>query len=236
MGTSIHLNKNDFLSAVSALIPGAILRAMASLPKHLRPNPVGRERLPREIVAEYQRDRILDAATEVFAERGYQGSTVDHIVTAAHVGVGSFYERFDNKCACFIAAYDRVAAAARERIVAALPAEAPWGERLVAGLEALLAAIEADPAAARIGLIEVHAAGPAALAGHEGNLDEAAAALRGGRAEGDVAADLPESLEFATVGGLSWFLQQRIAAGEAVEATALLPDLLEIVSEPFLLA
>lgn len=209
---------------------------MASLPEHLRPDPVGRERLPREVVAEHQRDRILDAATGVFAERGYQGATVDHIVAAAHVGVGSFYERFDNKGACFVAAYDRIAAAARARIVAALPAEAPWGESLVAGLGALLAAIEADPAAARLGLVEVHAAGPAALARHERNLDEAAAALRGGRAQGDVGADLPESLEFATVGGISWYLQQRLAAGEADEATALLPDLLEIVSEPFLVA
>ena len=210
---------------------------MASLPEHLRPSPVGRERLPREVVAEHQRDRILDAATGVFAERGYQGATVDHIVAAAHVGVGSFYERFENKGACFVAAYDRIAAAARERIVAELPGEASsWGERLVAGLRAVLAAIEADPAAARVALVEVHAAGPEARARHERNLDEAAAALRAGRAEGDVAADLPESLEFATVGGLSWYLQQRIAAGEAGEAAAILPDLLEIVSEPFLLA
>lgn len=209
---------------------------MASLPEHLRPSPVGRERLPRGVVAEHQRDRILDAATEVFAARGYKAATVDHIVAAARVGVGSFYEHFDNKGACFAAAYDRIAAVTRARIVAALPVKAPWGERLVACLGALLAAIEADPAAARVALVEVHAAGPDALARHERNLDEAAAALRGGRTQGDVAADLPESLEFATVGGLSWYLQQRIGAGDAGAATALLPDLLEIVSEPFLAA
>jgi len=235
MGTSIHLNKNDILSDGRACTRG-YPPPMASLPEHLRPSPVGRERLPREVVAEHQRDRILRAATEVFAERGYQGATVDQIVAAAHVGVGSFYERFENKGACFVAAYDRVAIAVRERIVAALAGDARWGERLVASLRALLTAIEASPAAARLALVEVHTAGPTALAHHERNLDEAAAALRAGRAKGDVAADLPPSLEFATVGGLSWYLQQRIAAGEAGEATALLPDLLEIVSEPFLAA
>lgn len=209
---------------------------MASLPEHLRPSPVGRERLPREVVAEHQRDRILTAATEVFAERGFQAATVDHIVAAAHVGVGSFYERFDNKEACFVAAYDRVADDARERIAAALPSGEAWGERLVAGLRALLVAIESDPAAARVALVEVYAAGPVALARHQRNLDAAAVALRGGRAEGGVAADLPRSLEFATVGGLSWYLQQRIEAGEAGEATALLPDVLEIVSGPLFVA
>jgi AcrR family transcriptional regulator len=235
MGTSIHLNKNDILSDGSVYRRG-YPAAMASLPEHLRPSPVGRERLPREVVAEHQRDRILRAATEVFAERGYRGATVDHIVAAAQVGVGSFYERFDNKGACFVAAYDRIVAAARERIAAALRVEGAWGKRLVAGLRALLVEIEADPAAARLALVEVHAAGPAALARHERNLDEAAAVLRVGRAQGDVAADLPQTLEFATVAGLSWYLQQRIAAGEAGEATALLPDLLEIVSEPYLVA
>lgn len=216
--------------------PAAILLAMASLPEHLRQSPVGRARLPREVLAEHQRDRIVRAATEVFAERGYRGATVDHIVAAARVGVGSFYERFDNKGACFLAAYDGIVAAARERIGAALAPEGTWGERLVAGLRALLAAIEAGPAAARVALVEVHTAGPTALEHHRRNLDDAAAALRAGRAEGGVAADLPQTLEFATIGGLSWYLQQRIAAGEAGRASALLPDVLEIVSEPYLVA
>lgn len=235
MGTSIHLNKNDILSDGSGYTGGYPER-MASLPEHLRQNPVGRERLPREVVAAHQRDRILAAATEVFAERGYQATTVDHIVAAAQIGVGSFYEHFENKGACFVAAYDRVVAAAREGIAAALPARGAWSERLVVGLQALLTQVEADPAAARLAFVEVHAAGPAALARHERNLDEAAAALRAGRVEGGVAADLPEALEFATVSGLSWYLQQRIAAGEAGEASALLPGVLEIVSEPYLIA
>jgi AcrR family transcriptional regulator len=209
---------------------------MASLPDHLQSTAVGRERLPREIVAGYQRDRILLAATGVFAERGYPGATIDQIVAAAQVGVGSFYEHFENKEACFIAAYDRVAASVRGAVIAASSEPGLWSERLVAGLRALLEAIEADPAAARLVLVEVHTAGEAALAHHARHLDEVADALRAGRSRGGASVGLPQSLEFATAAGLSWYLQERIAAGAAARANTLLPELLEIVAEPYLVA
>ena len=198
------------------------------------PTPVGRDRLPREVLAEHQRDRILSAAVEVFAKRGYQGTTVDHLVAAARIGVGSFYEQFGNKEACFLAVYDRVVAAGRERISAALPADGSWGERLAAALAALLTAIEAEPFSARIALVEVQTAGGAALSHHERNLDEAAGLLRVGREQSPVPEELPSTLEFATIGGLTWFLQQRVALGETAEATKLLPEVLEIVAEPYL--
>jgi AcrR family transcriptional regulator len=209
---------------------------MASLPDHLQSSAVGRARLPREVVAEHQRERILVAATGVFAGRGYPGATIDQIVAAAHVGVGSFYEHFENKEACFIAAYDRVAASVRAAVLAGARGHRPWGEQLVAGLRALLEGIEADPAGARLALVEVHTAGEAVLAHHAHHLDEVAEALRAGRSQGGASVDLPQSLEFATVGGLSWYLQERIAAGDAASASALLPELLEIVAEPYLAA
>lgn len=196
--------------------------------------PVGREPLPREVLAEHQRGRVLAAAVEVFAKRGYQGTTVDHIVSAAHIGVGSFYSLFSGKEECFLATYDRVAADGRDRILAAIPADAPWPQQLAAALRALLELVEAEPFAARIALVEVQTAGSTALAHHERNLDEAANLLRAGREHSPVRDELPATLEFATVGGLTWFLQQRISLGETGNATRLLPEVLEIVAEPYL--
>jgi len=207
---------------------------MANLPDHLMPTPVGRDRLPREVMTKHQRERVLAAATEVFAKRGYQGTTVDHIVAGAKIGVGTFYGFFDGKEDCFLAAYDRTVADGREQIEAALVAGGSWPEQLVNVLRSLLKLIEADPFGARIALVEVQTAGPAALARHERNLDEVAELLRSGREHSPFRDELPASLEFATVGGLSWFLQQRIAVGEATDATKLLPEVLEIVAEPYL--
>jgi AcrR family transcriptional regulator len=207
---------------------------MARLPEHLMPTPVGRDPLPREVVAEHQRERVLAAAIEVFAKRGYQGTTVDHIVSAARIGVGSFYSLFDGKEECFLAAYDQIIARGRERLAAALPAGRPWPEQLAACLRALLELVEAEPFAARIALVEVQTAGPAALSRYEANLDEIAGLLRAGREHSPVLDELPGSLEFATVGGLVWFLQQRVVMGEAGTAEKLLPEVLEIVAGPYL--
>ena len=61
-----------------------------------------------------------------------------------------------------------------------------------------------------------------------------AALLRSGREHSPVPDELPATLEYATVGGLAWLLQQRIAIGEAAGITELLPEVLEIVVEPYL--
>src|SRR4051812_36064791 len=43
------------------------------------------------------REAILDAATRVFAERGYRGATVDAILAAAGLSKGAFYWHFESK-------------------------------------------------------------------------------------------------------------------------------------------
>lgn len=186
------------------------------------------------MVAEHQRERVLAAATEIFAKRGYRGTNVEHVVSAAKIGVTSFYSLFGGKEDCFLAVYDGVVTEGRERMAAAVEAEAPWPERLLAGLRALLELIEEQPFAARIALVEVHAAGATARAHHDRDLDDAAAMLQGGREHSPVADELPATLEFATVGGLAWFLQQRIVQGEAGGISRLLPEVLEIAAEPYL--
>lgn len=206
---------------------------MAALPEYLQSVPAGREKLPREVMEEHQRDRVLTAAIEVFAKRGYPGTTVDHLVAAAKVGVGSFYSLFDGKEACFLQAYDRIVAEGRAQIGAAVPAEGSWPQQLVACLRALLVLIEAEPLRARVALVEVQTAGAEALAHYEANLEEPASLLRTGREHSPIAAELPASLEFATVGGLVWFLQQRVVLGEFEGVEKHLPDVMEIVVEPY---
>lgn len=207
---------------------------MASLPEHLMPMPAGRHPLPREVMEAHQRDRVLDAATEVFAKRGYQATTIDHIVAAAKIGVGSFYSLFDGKQDCFLQAYDRIVAAAWDRIEAALPAARPWSEQAAAALRGLLESIAADPHGARVAIVEVQTAGSAALTRYQETLARIARLLRKGRAVSPVAGELPATLENATVAGVTWLLHQRIVVGEVEGIESLLPELLEIVVEPYL--
>jgi AcrR family transcriptional regulator len=206
---------------------------MASLPEHLQAKPAGRRRLAPEVRAEHQRERILDAATRVFAERSFQAATIDDIVAAAKVGVGSFYDLFDNKSDCFVQAYDRIVADAKARIAAAVPAEAPWPEQACAALWTLLRLVEADPVGARVALVEVQTAGAGALTRHEETIDGVIPLLARGRAENPALAELPSHLEEAIAGGLAWLLQQRLVQGEFEGAEAYLPDVLEIAVVPY---
>jgi AcrR family transcriptional regulator len=206
---------------------------MVSLPEHLQAKPAGRHRLPAEVRSQHQRERILEAAIEVFAKRGYQETTIDHIVSAAKVGVGTFYTLFHDKPGCFVQAYEKVVLEAREAIAAAVPAGAEWPEQACAALRALLERIEAEPLRARIALVEVQTAGPQALNRYEETLDSATPLLARGREVSPVGAELPPHMEEAVVGGLAWLLQQRLVLGEFEGANAHLPDVLEIAVEPY---
>jgi AcrR family transcriptional regulator len=207
---------------------------VATLPKHLSKTPVGRERLPRAVMEAHQRDRVIDASITVFAKRGYQGTTVDHIVAAAKIGVGSFYALFDGKLDCLLQAYDRTLGEARKEIAVAIPPEAAWPEQVCAALTSLLAWIAANPFPARLVLVEIQTAGPLALSRYEEALEAVTAPLSRGRGNSPHAAELPPTLEAAIVGGVAWLLQQRIVTGEAKAIEALFPELVEIVIEPYL--
>lgn len=52
---------------------------------------------------------LLDAATEVFLARGYDGATTGEIARVAGVAAGTFYLYFDDKRAAFVAVSSRAA-------------------------------------------------------------------------------------------------------------------------------
>lgn len=206
---------------------------MASLPPHLTKAPVGRDRVSRNLIESHQRERVLEAATGVFAKRGYPNTTIDHIVAAARIGVGSFYALFEGKEDCFAQVFDRVLERGRARIVQAIPADAPWEEQAGCALRALLDLIAAEPHAARIALVEVQTAGPESLVRYEDLLESLIPVLRVGRGLTPVGAELPETFEDATIAGVAWLLHQRLVAGELENIEQLLPDLVGILVEPY---
>ena len=209
---------------------------MPALPDHLRSQSVaiGRQPLEREVYLDHQRDRVIAAVTEVFAKRGYRATTVDHIVTAAKIGVGTFYGLFGGKEECFLAAYEAILADLQATIAAGLPDEAPVSERTCAALQISLEQIAAQPLRARLALVEVQTAGPPALARYQQTIDALIPQLARLREESPFAAELPSRLEEAVIGGLFWYLQLRLRQGELTDPGAHLAEVLEIVIEPYL--
>lgn len=54
-------------------------------------------RKPRQVRAELTRERVLTAATHVFAEHGYAAGTTNRIAEHARMSIGSLYQYFPNK-------------------------------------------------------------------------------------------------------------------------------------------
>src|SRR3984893_8047947 len=119
--------------------------------------------LPREHVTEIQRVRILAAMAEVAAERGAGAASVAHIVARAGVSRRTFYDLFEDREDCFLAAFDEAVAQAARTVLPAYEGETGWRERIRAGLLALLVFFEEEPALARLCVVEALAAGPKAL-------------------------------------------------------------------------
>jgi AcrR family transcriptional regulator len=207
---------------------------VVQLPASLSKAPVGHKRLSPEDLGEQQRQRILGALIGVFAKRGFQASTIDHLVGAAKIGVGSFYAHFEGKDDCLVQAYDKIVADVRGRIAAALPNGGSWPERALVGLDAVLRFGAEEPMAARVALLEAQTGGPAPVRRYNETLEEVADFLGRGREQSELAAALPLSFEEATASGLAWLLQGRLARGEVRDNDALFRELAEAMLEPYL--
>lgn len=113
-----------------------------------------------------QRDRLLVAAALVVAERGYAKASVSDIVAAAGVSRSTFYEGFDGKDDCLIAAYQATVTTSLARMAKAAMAAATdgWHAGLVAGVRLIFDDIRERPMIARATYVELVAAGPGVLA------------------------------------------------------------------------
>src|SRR5215472_7697100 len=68
-----------------------------------RPIDARPRRSPTQTRSRHTVAAILDAAARVFAQRGYTGTTTNHIADRAGVSVGSLYEYFPSKDAILVA-------------------------------------------------------------------------------------------------------------------------------------
>jgi AcrR family transcriptional regulator len=205
-----------------------------SLSERLAKMPPGRHLVPREFITQNQRERMLLATAELVAERGYQKTTIELIAKTARVALSTFYEQFSSKEECFLAAFDESIAAAKEVFDELLDTEQPWADQIAAGLEIFLEMIVAEPARARLCIVEAQAAGGEALARYQGMLESVAPKLREGREFNPRASRLPDGLEVAIVGGLAWLVHQRLLADRVDGIKALLPEMLQVTLTPYL--
>jgi AcrR family transcriptional regulator len=118
--------------------------------------------LGRGGVGEIQRARIIAAMGELVRERG-AGVSVAHVVARSGVSRRTFYELFEDREDCFLAAFDRAVSRAAETAVPAYRAGGSWRDGVAGGLEALLGFLDAEPELGYLCVVGALGAGPKAL-------------------------------------------------------------------------
>jgi AcrR family transcriptional regulator len=193
--------------------------ASPDIPRRL---PRGTHGLDRDVVEASQRTRLLEAVGRAVAERGYAAATIDDVVRRAGVSKKTFYEHFADKQDCFLAAYEAAGEELLERVREAHAAHDDRLERTRAGIRAYLRWLAAEPALARVFLIEVAAAGPQALERRERLRDRYAELMQERAAREHV----PFEVFHAVVAGVDDVVVRHIREHGAEDLPALEPVLL----------
>jgi AcrR family transcriptional regulator len=107
----------------------------------------------RETEARATREALIEAALELFTERGYAAVGTEEIVARAKVTRGALYHHFEDKRDLFRAVFQRVEGGLMERIGARMKAASdPW-ELMLNGMRSFLDACE-EPAVKQVALTD----------------------------------------------------------------------------------
>jgi AcrR family transcriptional regulator len=166
-------------------------------------------------VADIQRARMIAALVEVAGERGVGGVTVAHVVARSGVSRRTFYELFEDREDCFLAAFDRAVERGARRVVPAFQAPGVWRERVRAGLAALLEYLDDEPGMGALCIVDALGAGPVALERRTQVVGALIDVVHEGRREARGAAKPSRLTAEGVVGAVLAVLHARLSSGEA---------------------
>ncbi|HEV2857824.1 MAG TPA: TetR/AcrR family transcriptional regulator [Solirubrobacterales bacterium] len=181
---------------------------------------------PAKDVAQNQRERLFGAMVASVATRGYAATRVTDLIKLSGVSRRSFYDLFPDKEACFRAVVRELVS---KSLSAAAEVDGNGSERARRRFQALTKVVVAQPAAARLCLVEAFAAGEEAVA----PLEEARVALerqlQAGAAESPQRAGMPPEMISALLGAALEVVRTRLRQGREAELTELGPGLVDFL-------
>jgi AcrR family transcriptional regulator len=136
--------------------PGSLSLGASS--SHRRRLPRGENGMSHSFVVHSQRERILDAVTNLTASKGYAALTVEGIAAEAAVSLQAFYEHFSDKEEAFLVAYEIGHDKALALVEKAYESETDWRYGVRAAITALFGFLAGEPAFAHLAMVDVLAA------------------------------------------------------------------------------
>jgi AcrR family transcriptional regulator len=194
--------------------------------------PRGRHGLPRELVARSQRERLLAAVVRVAASRGYESTSVADILEEAGVGRESFYELFEDKKDCLLAARGILVDDLNATVAGAYNELGPWADRLRNALAVMLDWFAADPAAAKVVFVELAAIGTASRELFRADFARFTKLMDEGLEQPEPVPGLPRATALA-IGAALARVYEEVVRDRTAELPLLLPELTYELLVPF---
>jgi AcrR family transcriptional regulator len=195
--------------------------------------PPGRHGLSRSYVAANQRGRILDAVAATVCEKGYAATSVEDFITAARVSRRTFYDNFQNKEDAYLAAFDLISSELITRVSGIFDASPDFVTGTVNCLGEFLELAAAEPQYAVMCIVEVLAAGPAAIARRDAIMRALVDVLRAGARTLPHGDEPPPLVAETVIGGVYEVVYSRVLRGEVAGLPTLLPELAYSVLLPY---
>ncbi|HTA15886.1 MAG TPA: TetR family transcriptional regulator [Solirubrobacteraceae bacterium] len=187
-----------------------------------------------ERVLSIQRARILAGMVEECARRGAASVSVAHVVGRAGVSRRTFYEVFQDREDCFLAAFDDGVARATQCALAGYNPSARWAERLRAALVGLLRFLDVESDMGRLLIVGSLGAGARALARRRDVLAQLTAAVDEGRDLSKAGDEFSLLTAEGVVGGVLSVLHSRLQQDTTTPLVELTSPLMSMIVLPYL--
>jgi AcrR family transcriptional regulator len=197
--------------------------------------PRGRHGIPQNLIVANQRERLLRAATAIFAEQGYAALSVSSVIESAGVSRATFYKLFEDKLDCVLAAQSRALDSLDEAISGACSSQQDWPRAVGAAVDAALSFAARFSADAQLVLASGHAPSEPRLIDEEQGIDRRLLErLRGGARACPSTRSPGDLIERAAVGAAISLVATFLAAGKAESLPELRQSIVQIVLAPYL--
>lgn len=185
------------------------------------------------LVTSTKRQRILEGMLEAVGELGYDAASVRTVLGKTGLYRQAFYDNFADKDVCYLEAFDFGVERLEALVIAAAASEESWQGGLRAGLGALLEALDEEPDIGRALIVEVHAAGPEALAKRTEAMGRITAFVDLARAEAEEGESPPSIAPEGIVAGIHAVVHSRLATGANEGFRELLPEFMYFAVLPY---
>lgn len=186
-----------------------------------------------KLVTSSKRQAILDGMLEAVGAEGYENTSVRTVLDRTGIYRQAFYDNFADKDDCYLQAYDAGVERVEALVVAAVGAEEEWTGKLRAGLGALLDFLDAEPDTGRALVVEVHAAGPEALAKRTAVMDRVNSFLDQAREVAGEGEAPPAIAGEGIAAGIHAVIHSRLATGSDDGFRQLLPEFMYFAVLPY---